>query len=257
MSLTRLGDGLRLSLGTLTVVRVPPPRRVDRAVAAVAMALAPLAVLPLAVAAAGVALAADRAGLPPLVGAVLVVGVLALGTRVLHWDGVADTADGLTASYDRERSLAVMRSGDVGPAGTVAVVLLAGLQVAALTSLLPHEDGWLAVGLLVVASRSALAPVCVRGVPPARTEGLGSLHVGSVPVAAAVTGAIAGAALAGLAAGLVGPVWLGLVGALVAAAGVLGLVLRCVRRLGGVTGDVLGACVELSFAVLLTALSAG
>ena len=250
-----LRDGLLLAVGTLTVLRVPAPRRVDRATAGVAMTLAAVAVLPLALVTAGVVLLGDLAGLPPLVVGLLVVGALALGTRALHWDGLADTADGLTASYDRERSLAVMRTGDVGPAGTVAIVTVAGLQVAALAAVAGREDGWLAVGLLVCASRSTLALTCARGVPAARPDGLGAVHAESVPVPAVVAVLAAGAALSMLAAGLSGAPWPGLAGALVAATLVLALVRRCVRRLGGVTGDVLGACVELSFAVLLVAVS--
>ena len=59
--------------------------------------------------------------LPTLVTGVLAVAVLALGSRALHLDGLSDTVDGLTASYDRERSLAVMRTGTSGPAGTAAL----------------------------------------------------------------------------------------------------------------------------------------
>lgn len=254
-AVARLRDGLLLSAGTLSVLRVPAPSTVDRRVAGVAMATAPLTVLPLALAAGVVALVADRLGLPPLVTAVLAVGTLALGTRALHWDGLADTADGLTASYDAERALAVMRTGDVGPAGTVAVVLVAGLQVAALAPVVDHDRGWLAVVLLVCASRGALAVACARGVPAARPDGLGAAHVGSVPPAVAVVVVLVVVAASVGATALLGSPWAGLAGTLAALAVTLGVVLRCVRRVGGVTGDVLGACVELSLAALLVAAS--
>lgn len=256
MSPAPLRDGLLLAVGTLTVLRVPAPRAVDRASAGVAMTVAQLAALPLGLLAAGVVLLGDLAGLPPLVIGLVVVAALALGTRSLHWDGLADTADGLTASYDRERSLAVMRTGDVGPAGTVSIVTVAGLQVAAIGALVPEQHGWLTVGLLVCASRSALALACARGVPPARPDGLGAVHAGSVPLPVAVGVTAAAGALSVLAAALVGSAWPGLFGAVAATAVVIGVVVRCVRRLGGVTGDVLGACIELSLAVLLVASSA-
>ena len=252
-----LRDGWLLATGTLTAVRVPSPSRVDRTVAGVAMVLAPLAVLPLGVLAALVVVAGEVAELPPLATAYVVLLALALGTRAFHWDGLADTADGLTASYSPERSLEVMRTGPVGPAGVVAVVLVAGLQAAGLTAVVRHEHGWLAVGLLVCASRACLPLACVRGVPAARTDGLGATHIGSVPVVGALASLLVAAALVALAGAALGSVWPTVVGLLLTVAAVVALVLRCVRRLGGITGDVLGAAVEVSLAVLLLAASAG
>ncbi len=246
-------DAWLLATGTLTAVRVPAPGRVDRSVAGLAMVLAPLAVLPLAVAASLVVLAGDRIDLPPLATAYVVVLALALGTRAFHWDGLADTADGLTASYSPERSLEVMRTGPVGPAGVVAVVLVAGLQAAGLSAVLRHEHAWWAVGLLVCASRACLALACVRGVPPARAEGLGATHIGAVPIVGAVAALVAAAVAAGLAGLALGSLWPTLVGLVVMVGAVVALLLRCVRRLGGITGDVLGATVEISFAVLVLA----
>ncbi len=248
-----VGDAWLLATGTLTAVRVPPPGRVDRSVAGLAMVLSPVAALPLGVAAALVVLVADLIGLPPLATAYVVLLALALGTRAFHWDGLADTADGLTASYSRERSLEVMRTGPVGPAGVVAVVLVSALQAAGLTSVVRHEEAWWAVGLLVCASRAALALACVRGVPAARADGLGVGHVGSVPVVGALaTLAVSAVAIAAAGQGL-GSAWPALAGLLVMVAAVAALLVRCVRRLGGVTGDVLGATVEVSFAVLVLA----
>jgi adenosylcobinamide-GDP ribazoletransferase len=251
-----LRDGWLLATGTLTAFRVPPPARVDRPVAGTAMVLAPLAVLPLAASVSLVALLVDSAGVPPLATAYVVLLALALGTRAFHWDGLADTADGLTASYSPARSLEVMRTGPVGPAGAVAVVLVAGLQAAALAAVLRHEHGWWVVGLLVCASRAALAVACVRGVPAARADGLGAGHVGAVPVwgaAAAIVVALVACVGAGL--GL-GHVWPPVLGVVVMVAVVVALLVRCTRRLGGVTGDVLGAAVEVSFAVLALAAAA-
>ncbi len=248
-----LRDAWLLSTGTLTAVRVPPPGRVDRTVAGLAMVLAPLAALPLAVAAALVVLVGDWIDLPAPATAYVVVLALALGTRALHWDGLADTADGLTASYSPERSLEVMRTGPVGPAGVVAVVLVTGLQAAGLTAVVRHEHAWWALALLVCASRAPLALACVRGVPAARADGLGASVIGTVPV----VGAVASLVVAVVAVGLAGHAIDGVLPLLVSLALVVGtvvaLLLRCVRRLGGITGDVLGAVVEVSFALLVLA----
>ena len=248
-----LRDAWLLATGTLTAVRVPPPGRVDRSVAGLAMVLAPIAVLPLGVAAAVVVLVGDWIDLPPLATAYVVLLALALGSRAFHWDGLADTADGLTASYSRERSLEVMRTGPVGPAGVVAVVLVAGLQAAGLTAVVRHDNAWWVVALLVCASRASLALACVRGVPAARTEGLGATHIGAVPVVGAVGTLLVTAVALALAGRGLGSAWSTTVGLLVMAAVVVALLLRCVRRLGGITGDVLGAAVEVSLAVLLLA----
>jgi adenosylcobinamide-GDP ribazoletransferase len=250
---TTLRDAWLLATGTLTAVRVPAPGRVDRAVAGLAMVLAPLAVLPLAAAAAAVVLVGGWIDLPPLATAYAVLLTLALGTRAFHWDGLADTADGLTASYSPERSLEVMRTGPVGPAGVVAVVLVTGLQAAGLTAVLRHEHGWWAVALLFCASRSSLALACVRGVPAARADGLGSTVIGAVPVVGAVVTLLVAGLAAGLAGRALGSVGPPLVGVAVMAGVVVVLLLRCSRRLGGITGDVLGAAVEVSFAVLVLA----
>jgi adenosylcobinamide-GDP ribazoletransferase len=246
-------DAWLLATGTLTAVRVPPPSRVDRQVAGVAMVLAPLAVLPLGLAAAAVVLVAGWVGLPALATAYVVLLVLALGTRAFHWDGLADTADGLTASYSRARSLDVMRTGPVGPAGVVAVVLVAGLQAAGLAAVVRHDHGWWVTGVLVCASRAALALACVRGVPAARADGLGVTHVGAVPVVAAVASLAVVGVVVGLAGHGLGSAWSTVFGVVGMVAVVLALMLRCVRRLGGITGDVLGAAVEVSFAVLVLA----
>ncbi|CAB4749002.1 unannotated protein [freshwater metagenome] len=238
---------------------MPPPRSVDRRVAGLAMLLAPLAVLPLGVLVALVVLLGREVGLPPLATGLLAVGALALGTRVLHWDGLSDVADGLTASYDRERSLAVMRTGTSGPAGTLAVVLVVGLQAVgfgALSLTVHAADGALLAGAAVVVARCALATACARPVPSARPEGLGATVAGTVPVWAAVVSWGAGVALLAWLLAVAGsdPLRAVLAVALTLVV-VLALLRRCTARLGGVTGDVLGAAVELSLAALLLVLS--
>ncbi len=256
MSVRGLPDPARLALGTLTVVPVPPPTTVDRRVAGRAMLLAPLAAVVPALGAAAVLLAGGALELAPLVTGVLAVAALALLTRGLHLDGLADTADGLAAAYDRAQALDVMRRGDVGPAGALTLVVVVVAQAASLARL----TGWrgaLVAGVAVVASRAVLAACCSTPVPSARPTGLGATVAGSVPVAAAAAVGAAAAALvvvADIATG--GPAWRPLVAAAVAVAAAGWLLLRCVRRLGGITGDVLGGCVELALTGLLVVLAA-
>lgn len=255
-----LRDAWRLALGTLTVVRARPPEVVDRRRAGLAMLLAPLAVLPLAAVAGVVVRGGDLLEVPGLVVGLLVVGALALGTRALHLDGLADLADGLTASYDRERSLAVMTTGTAGPAGVVALVLALGLQAAALAALVGargSSSAWL-VAAAVCVSRAALVICCLRPVPGARQDGLGSTFVGTVSVATGGALWIVGGFVVSGAAAVAGlPWWQGPLAVGLALVAVVAVVLRAVRRLGGVTGDVFGACIEIALVVLLVGLSAG
>jgi len=224
-------DGWLLATGTLTALPVRPPSSVDRPTARTAMLLAPVAVLPLGVLVASVVWLGGLLPVPPLAVAALAVGLLAAGSRALHWDGLSDVADGLTASYDRERSLQVMKSGASGPAGTVALVVVLLLQAAALAAYVGAWPGAVLAGLLVCLSRCALWIVCCTRVPPARPDGLGHLYTGTVPVPVAVLGGLL----------------LSVVGGLV----VLLVVRRTTTRFGGVTGDVMGAAIELALATTL------
>lgn len=246
-----LPDGVLLAAGTFTVLPVAPPSTVDGARARTAMMLAPLAVVPLALGVGAVVALGSALGWPGMLTGALAVGVLAVGTRVMHLDGLADTADGLSAPYDRERRLAIMKSGDVGPAGVAALVLVLVVQSAALGALAGRPYGWLLAGVLVCASRAACALVCARPVPAAVPTGLGAAVAGSVPLAGAVVVVVvAAAALAGAVAATGEPWWLGLVAVGAAALGVGLLVRRAVSVLGGITGDVIGASVELALAAL-------
>lgn len=243
-------DAWRLAFGTLTAWPVPAPDRVDRRVAGRAMLLAPLVMLPLLALLAIPALLAAHGHAPPLVLAALLVAALVLSTRGMHLDGLADTCDGLSAGYDRERALALMRTGDVGPSGAGAIALVLLVQTAALAELLQRSPSHLiAAAVAVLASRHVLAWGCRRGVPPARPEGLGAAMAGSVAPIALAFASLLLAAAGALTAWAAGAQWWtppAVVAAAVAAA--LVLVRRATTRLGGITGDILGAAIEFALA---------
>jgi adenosylcobinamide-GDP ribazoletransferase len=256
---TGLGDAVRLALGTLTVLPVRAPV-VDRVSAGRAMVLAPVVGLLLWVPAA--LLLGVAGGASPLLASALVVGLLALLTRGMHLDGLADTADGLGSGRPAAAALGVMRRGDVGPFGVVALIVVLLVQAAALAQLVVDGTGASGLAAALVVSRLALPLACLRGVPSARPDGLGATVAGSVSrpmagvaVALAVlgtaVGVVAGQPLDGAA--LVDAAW----GVLPAALGLLAggvVVAHAVRRLGGITGDVLGAAVETTLAAALVAL---
>lgn len=250
-----LRDGWVLSAGTLTVVRWPPPGRVDHGSAGAAMLLAPLAVVPLGLVVALVVWLGDLLDAPALVVGLLAVGALALGSRGLHLDGLSDVADSLTASHDRERSLEVMKGGTAGPAGAATLVVVLGLQAASIAALVGTDAAPLVVGAVVCLSRAALSICCVAGVPPARDSGLAISFAGTVPrLGALATWILVFAVGVGLAVAADLPWWRGVVLGLALLGGTLLVLGRCVRRHGGVTGDCFGAAIEITLtAGLITA----
>ncbi|HEY3338760.1 MAG TPA: adenosylcobinamide-GDP ribazoletransferase [Propionicimonas sp.] len=249
--------GLRLAVGLLTIIPVRPPETIGRREARAAMLLAPLAVLPVALAAGLVGWGSAAAGVPPVLAGLVTVAVLAFGTRAMHLDGLADTTDGLGSGTAADRALEIMRRGDIGPMGTVALILALALQAVAAGALLERPFGWLQLVVLVCLSRAALLFGCLHGVPAARPDGLGALVAGSIGVTGAVVTWLLGLAAAIVVAVLAGQaLWAPAIGVVLAVAACLWLVLRCVRRLGGVTGDVLGALVEVGATVLLVTATA-
>lgn len=242
-------DGLRLAIGTLTALPVRPPARVDQRAARIAVLLAPPATLPLGLAVAATLWLTHLLGVDPLASGFLAVGVLALGSRAFHLDGLADTADGLTASYDRDRSLAVMKSGSVGPAGVAALIVVLGAQAVGFGRL---ADEPLAAGVLVLASRAALALTCIRGIPAAAGGGLRDAFAGSLSWPLALLRWVSAAAIAGLVLTLLGLPWQDpVIGFAIATVLVALLIRRAISRLGGLTGDIFGASIELTLAALL------
>lgn len=248
-------DAWRLAVGTLTAWRVAAPQRVNRQVAGAAMLLAPLVMVPLLALLVVPAVLGAALGAAPLVLAALLIAVLVLSNRGMHLDGLADTCDGLSAGYDRERALAVMRTGDVGPSGAGAIVLVLLVQTAALAELLHRSPGSLVTaGFAVLASRHVLAWGCRRGVPPARQEGLGAAMAGSVGVAPLAVTVLALAGAGALAAWGTGATWwVPPVTVATAIGAALTLIRRAAARLGGITGDVLGAIIEVALAAGLAA----
>lgn len=243
----------RLSLGLLTIIPVGAVGDVDRRVARGAMIWAPVVGLLLGALGALVLLGVHAlvpGTLGALLAATLAIASLAYLTRALHLDGLADTADALGSGTPADRALEIARRGDVGPFGVVALVLALLVQVVALAIATEAGDGaWILV-LAVVAGRVGIVLACARGIPAARPEGLGELVAGTVPRSAAAAWVVAAVVAAGLAGGWLAG--LAVVGALAIA---LLLVARAVRRLGGITGDVLGAGSEVAQAAALVLLA--
>jgi adenosylcobinamide-GDP ribazoletransferase len=251
--------GLRQAIALFTVVPAGRLDTLDRSAATAAMRWFPVV---------GAALGA-AGGLPSvavlhwaphtrLLGAVLAVGLLAMLTRGLHLDGLADTMDGLGSRAPAHRALEIMRRSDVGPFGVLSIVLVVLVDASALAS---FDDApvWSPLAALAVAAttgRMASLWAAHRRVPAARPDGFGSYFAGSQSTVALAAETVA---VLGFGAGLAAAVDADVTGWLAAqAAAVLltvAVLAHVARRLGGVTGDVFGALVEIATALTVAGLA--
>ncbi|MFH8450034.1 adenosylcobinamide-GDP ribazoletransferase [Streptomyces fungicidicus] len=251
-------DGLRFAFGTLTALPVRVARW-DRPAARAGMLCAPVAGLAVGALAAAAGLLLLLLGAGALLAAVATVAVPAALTRGLHLDGLADTADGLGSARPAGDALRIMKQSDIGPFGVLTLVLVLLAQTAALAQ--AYGGSWargaLAAVVAAVVARLALTLAARAGVPPARPEGLGAAVAGVVPAAGATVAALAVAGLAAAGAAPLGAY--DAVRAVVAVAlalAVAELLLRhCVRRFGGVTGDVFGGLAETAATTALVVMS--
>lgn len=190
----------------------------------------------------------DILGLPPLIAASLAVAATAVLTGCLHEDGLADTVDGFGGGRDAARSLEIMRDSRIGTYGVVALILSFLLRVGALASL---ATSGLAVLALIGAHAGARAslPAFMRAVPPARDDGL-SAGAGTPSAGAATAAALLGLLALALCLG----VGAGLLAALLVLVGLVAMARLAQRKIGGQTGDVLGAVEQVGeVLILLTA----
>ena len=227
-----------LSLALLTRLPVPPlPEQtfIRQSAAAWAFPLVGLIVGLLACAAGWVAIALN---LPTPVSAVFLIAVLVLLTGAMHEDGLADTADGLWGGFTAERRLKIMKDSHIGTYGVLALIFSQTLRIVLITALLT-AGAFSTVLAACIASRAVL-PVLMATLPNARTSGLshsvGAPRAGTVGLGL-VLAVLCVALLMGAAAAL--PLFVaGIVTALLARI--------AMSKIGGQTGDILGASQQLA-----------
>ncbi|MFF2087538.1 adenosylcobinamide-GDP ribazoletransferase [Nocardia sp. NPDC058176] len=239
-------SGIRLAISWLTVAPVTGPATVDRRIAGQAITLAPVIGLGLGGIAAGATWLFVQAGVTSILAGLLAVGLLALLTRGMHLDGLADTVDGLGSYGPPARAREIMKSGGAGPFGVAALIFAIAVQAVAFASL-ADQQRWFAIVLAVAAGRVAVVLACRPGVTAAPDAGFGALVAGTQSrVVVAIWPVIAIAAAVAV---VPSALWLGPI--VMVAALALGLLItrHCVRRFEGLSGDVLGALVEITVAV--------
>jgi cobalamin 5'-phosphate synthase/cobalamin synthase len=229
----------------LTRIRVPA--RARRITLGRATVWFPVVGAALGVAGAGIVRAAAYLpDVPPMLIAVLIVALGAWVTGAIHLDGLADAADGFGGGQTREDVLRIMRDPCVGSFGVIALVIVLASKTMAITTLVERSaDASFLIAAPAVA-RWTVMPLSVW-LPYARAGGgLGEAltrtqtRIGAAmgtALAVAITIAAAGAAAA--------VVWA------LAIVVTIAMGLQARRRIGGVTGDVFGACVELTETAVL------
>ncbi len=191
-----------------------------------------------------------RPCLPSGVLAVLLTAVLAVLTRGLHLDGLADLADGVGGGYTPERRLEIMKDSRIGTFGGVALILILAMKIGALNALL-QAGKWQPLLLVPMLSRLGMVLGAYRSVYPRPEGGLGKSFCEQLRV----QHTLAAGLLALIGSLAISPVLAGFM--LVSLMVCVGLVRVCSRTwLGGITGDVLGALNEISEAVLLAVAAA-
>lgn len=182
---------------------------------------------------------------PSPVSAVILVALDALLTGGMHFDGLADTADGFGGGRTREDVLRIMRDHAVGSYGAIALILAVALKAAAIAALIDRGRAVSAVLLAPVLGRWAAVLLSATQTYVRQDDGTGSptRHVGRRELVWASIVAV------GFAGGFAH--WIGAAACALAAAGSAWWAWRCRRKIGGVTGDTLGAAVELSECLVL------
>jgi adenosylcobinamide-GDP ribazoletransferase len=237
-----LGDVLhdgKVALAFLTRLPVRPDRPWQGADLAASVAMFPLVGLLVGVLGALAYAAATAVGLPPLPAAVLAIAALVCSTGALHEDGLADLADSLGGA-SRAQRLEIMRDPRVGSFGVIALVLALLARAGALAELAAPAEVGAALVAAAALSRALLAPTMLA-LPQARTDGL-AVQAGR-PHPARVAAALAIALLIAL---LLLPAGLALSASAVAALAGAAVAWLAFRRLGGITGDVLGALQQIA-----------
>lgn len=183
-------------------------------------------------------------GTTPLVAAAVSTAVAALITGAFHHDGLADIADAFGGGWTVEQRMEILKDSRLGTYGTSAVVLAFGLEIAALSSFEPTQGAFAVVAMHSLGRGLAVLAMLRSSVAG---DGLGAAYMSDIPrvpamLAVIVSGIVAAACLGSSALAIVPAMFSALI-----------VVALSHRKIGGITGDVLGAITVVSGVVLLVA----
>ncbi|MGD1935570.1 MAG: adenosylcobinamide-GDP ribazoletransferase [Candidatus Phaeomarinobacter sp.] len=170
-------------------------------------------------------------GAPAMVAALLALASLAMLTGGLHFDGLADYADGIGGGRDKAHTLDIMRDSRTGSNGVLALILVTALWVVCVAEVNPGPLAFVGAAVLSRAGMIVLQEI----LSPARVDGLGRRASGRNAPARAIVIALAAVAL------FVWPLAL-----ITCAAMICFIGWQAQRKIGGQTGDVLGAAQLIS-----------
>lgn len=190
---------------------------------------------------------------PPFLAAVLVVVLDAALTGAMHFDGLADTADGFGGGRTTADVLRIMRDHAIGSYGAVAVMLAMALKIAALAALAESHRALPALFLAAVVGRWA-AVLLGATQPYARPVVDDGPHTAGAPTRYMGRTELTVATVSTVALAIAVARWRGAAAVCAVAALSLGWAVYCRRRIGGVTGDTLGAAIEFAECAVLLVL---
>ncbi len=238
---------IAVAIGLLTRLPVKLPQSAYQRGAQAAWAF-PVVGLVLAGAVSACAGLALWLGFAPEAAAVIALGLSVMMTGGLHEDGLADSADGLWGGWDRDRRLEIMKDSHIGSYGVIALVLTLGAQWWALSALLEARGAFWPLLAAATLSRAAM-PVLMSALDHARSTGLSHAQ-GRPSWGVTVIGCLIAAGIAVIGAGGTGVTLICVAAGITAAMAMLAH-----RKIGGQTGDILGATQKITEVALLLVLA--
>lgn len=236
------------AMGFLTAFPLPRACRSNGEDLARSVPFFPLVGLVVGLSAAGMAILLDGV-FPPIALSVILTGWLCAVQGGLHLDGLGDTSDGFFSWRDRDRILEIMRDSRIGVFGCISIMGVLALKASALASM-PAEYRARAILLAPVAARCIMVPM-LGFLPSARPDGIGRMFGEHRSVRESGYAMIF----------LMGAAWLtarfaGLTAAFIVITVIALFACVCMKKIGGITGDNLGAAGEITEAVILLVLCA-